>query len=131
MMPGLINDRMNQPLLAGDVVRFVGEPVAVVVTEDSYQGEDATELVDIDYDVRPAVVDMADARSGTPGCCSRGRHQRGGHVRQPRQLRRQPVRRLRGVVSRTIENQRVARPDGDPRGRSGLGRRRPADRVDS
>ena len=44
---------MAQPLLARDVVRFVGEPVAVVVTEQPYQGEDAAELVDVDYDPLP------------------------------------------------------------------------------
>ena len=48
---------MAQPLLAADVVRFVGEPVAVVLTEERYQGEDAAELVDVDYDPLPAVVD--------------------------------------------------------------------------
>ena len=60
-MPGMINDRMGQPLLARDVVRFVGEPVAVIVTEDPYQGEDAAELVDADYDLLPPVLDLASA----------------------------------------------------------------------
>jgi 2-furoyl-CoA dehydrogenase large subunit len=40
-----------------DRVRFVGEPVAVVVATDRYTAEDAAELVDVDYDVLPAVVD--------------------------------------------------------------------------
>jgi aerobic carbon-monoxide dehydrogenase large subunit len=48
---------MAQPLLAGDVVRFVGEPVAAVVTDDAYRGEDAAELVAVDYEPLPAVVD--------------------------------------------------------------------------
>jgi carbon-monoxide dehydrogenase large subunit len=52
---------MAQPLLAADVVRFVGEPVAVVLTDDRYTGEDAAELVDVDYEPLPAVVDPADA----------------------------------------------------------------------
>jgi len=60
-MPGMINERMGQPLLARDVVRFVGEPVAVVVTEDRYQGEDAAELVDADYDPLPPVVGLGEA----------------------------------------------------------------------
>ena len=60
-MPGMINERMRQPLLARDVVRFVGEPVAVIVTEDPYQGEDAAELVDADYDLLPPVLDLASA----------------------------------------------------------------------
>ena len=68
---GDMNDgQMIQQLLARDVVRFVGEPVAVVVTEGRYQGEDAAELVDVDYDPLPAVVDMADAAAETRPCCS-------------------------------------------------------------
>jgi carbon-monoxide dehydrogenase large subunit len=63
-MPGMINDQMGQALLARDVVRFVGEPVAVVVTDDPYQGEDAMELVDADYDPLPPVIDLADAAAG-------------------------------------------------------------------
>ena len=66
-MPDLVDGRMAQPLLARDVVRYVGEPVAVVVTEDPYQGEDAAELVDADYDPLPAVVDPADAADGSRG----------------------------------------------------------------
>ena len=60
-IPGMLNEHMSQPLLAQDVVRYVGEPLAVVVTEARYQGEDAADLVDVDYDVRPAVVDMTEA----------------------------------------------------------------------
>ena len=60
-MAGMINEGMSQPLLARDAVRFVGEPVAVVITDDPYQGEDAAELVDADYDPLPPVIDMAEA----------------------------------------------------------------------
>lgn len=66
MMPNM-NQAMVQPMLATDTVRFVGEPVAVVVTEEPYQGEDAIELVDIDYDPLPAVVDPVAAREGRGG----------------------------------------------------------------
>jgi aerobic carbon-monoxide dehydrogenase large subunit len=45
-----------EPLLAVDRVRFVGEPVAIVITDDRYQGEDAAELVSVDYEPLPAVV---------------------------------------------------------------------------
>ena len=55
------NPKMGQPALARDVVRFVGEPVVAVVTEGRYQGEDASELVDIDYEPLPVVVDMTKA----------------------------------------------------------------------
>jgi aerobic carbon-monoxide dehydrogenase large subunit len=66
MAPNM-NQAMLQTLLASDTVRFVGEPVAAVVTEELYQGEDAIELVDVDYDFLPAVVDMNDALSGDKG----------------------------------------------------------------
>jgi len=45
-----------EPLLAGDVVRFAGEPVALVLTDEHYQGEDAAELVSVDYDPLDAVI---------------------------------------------------------------------------
>jgi aerobic carbon-monoxide dehydrogenase large subunit len=54
----------QEPLLAVDRVRFVGEPVAMVLTDDDYQGEDAAELVSVDYEPLPAVVDPADALAG-------------------------------------------------------------------
>ena len=60
-IPGLINDKMGQPPLAREVVRFVGEPVAVVVTETRAQGQDAAELVDVDYDPLPPMLDPAQA----------------------------------------------------------------------
>lgn len=50
-----------QPLLADGVVRHVGQPVAVVFTEDRYRGPDAAELVEIDYDPLPVVVDPREA----------------------------------------------------------------------
>jgi len=46
----------SEPLLAVDKVRFVGEPVAIVITDDRYQGEDAAELVSVDYEPLGAVV---------------------------------------------------------------------------
>ncbi|MGN6175317.1 MAG: xanthine dehydrogenase family protein molybdopterin-binding subunit [Streptosporangiaceae bacterium] len=52
------------PLLAGDKVRFAGEPVAVVIAEDAYLAEDAAELVEVDWNWLPAVTDIATARDG-------------------------------------------------------------------
>jgi carbon-monoxide dehydrogenase large subunit len=66
MMPAM-NQAMLQPWLATGTVRFVGEPVAVIVTEHPYQGEDAIELVDIDYDFLPAIVDPKDSLAATDG----------------------------------------------------------------
>jgi aerobic carbon-monoxide dehydrogenase large subunit len=53
-----------EPLLATDRVRYAGEPVAMVLTTDLYQGEDAAELVIVDYDPLPAVVDLTEALAG-------------------------------------------------------------------
>jgi carbon-monoxide dehydrogenase large subunit len=47
---------MVRPWLAGEVVRFVGEPIAAVLTETRAQGEDAIELVEVDLEPLPAVV---------------------------------------------------------------------------
>jgi carbon-monoxide dehydrogenase large subunit/6-hydroxypseudooxynicotine dehydrogenase subunit gamma len=56
-----------QPVLAADVVRYVGEPVAVMVADDPYAAEDAAELIDIDIDEEPAVLDAAAAAEpGSP-----------------------------------------------------------------
>ncbi len=47
----------NRPPLAKDVVRFVGDMVAVVVAESRAQAVDAAEAVVVDYDPLPVVVD--------------------------------------------------------------------------
>ena len=49
-----------QPVLAADTVRYVGEPLAVVLATDPYLAEDAAELVDVDIDPAPVVLDAAD-----------------------------------------------------------------------
>ena len=51
-----LGGKWSEPLLAIDKVRFVGEPVAIVITDDQYQGEDAAELVSVDYEPLPAVI---------------------------------------------------------------------------
>src|SRR4051794_25138624 len=56
----MVPTAMQRPWLARDTVRFVGEPVAVVLTEERYQGEDAAELVEVDIDQLPAVVSTVD-----------------------------------------------------------------------
>ena len=48
--------RSRWPMAAG-VVRYEGEPVAVVVAEDAYVARDALELVEVNYEPLPAVVD--------------------------------------------------------------------------
>jgi carbon-monoxide dehydrogenase large subunit len=50
-----------RPPLAEHEVKFVGDPVALIVAENRYIAEDAIELVDIDYDPLPAVADVTKA----------------------------------------------------------------------
>lgn len=47
--------------LAVDKVRYVGEPVAVVVAKNRYLAEDALEAIEVDYEPLPAVVDIEEA----------------------------------------------------------------------
>ena len=47
-------DRYLQPAIARTVVRYVGEPVALVVADDPYIARDAAELIDAVYETRPA-----------------------------------------------------------------------------
>lgn len=50
-----------QHCLAVDKVRNVGEAVVAVVAESRYIAEDAIDLIDVDYEILPAVVDPRDA----------------------------------------------------------------------
>ena len=47
----------TQAVLATDKVRFQGQEVAFVVADDGYSARDALELIDVDYELLPAVVD--------------------------------------------------------------------------
>ncbi len=55
------------PVLAQSKVRYVGDPVALVIAESLGQAKDAAEMIDVDYDVQPAVVNGVDAlKPGAP-----------------------------------------------------------------
>ena len=54
-MPTLSGDR--QAVLATDKVRFQGQEVAFVVAEDRYSARDALELIDVEYEPLPVVID--------------------------------------------------------------------------
>src|SRR5580704_15618825 len=55
------------PILAGETVRFTGEPVAVVIADDPYRAEDAIELVEVDWAPLPAVTSIEQAQApGAP-----------------------------------------------------------------
>ena len=52
--------------VATDIVRYVGEPVAVVVASDRYIARDAADAIVVDYERLPAVVDTEEAMTGKP-----------------------------------------------------------------
>ncbi|NIJ12067.1 carbon-monoxide dehydrogenase large subunit [Saccharomonospora amisosensis] len=52
-----------EPWLADGVVRYVGQPVALVLTQERYQLADAAELVDVDYEPLDAVASIDAALS--------------------------------------------------------------------
>jgi aerobic carbon-monoxide dehydrogenase large subunit len=107
-MPGM-NAEMGQWLLARDVVRFVGEPVAVVVTEGRYQGEDAADLVDIDYEPLPPVIDMTEAATdGSPLLFPAAGTNVAASFGDRAAMAADLFDGCEVVVSRTIANQRVA-----------------------
>ena len=107
--PGaLFNQQMTRRILATDKVRFVGEPVAVVVTEQAYQGEDAVELVDIDYAVLPAVVDFAEAASDKVLLYEEAGTNVAANFGDASQLDEHLFDECEVVTTRTILNQRVA-----------------------
>lgn len=51
-------------MLAGDTVRFVGDPVAVVIAESRSAAQDAAELIVVDYDEKPSVSSLAAVLAG-------------------------------------------------------------------
>ena len=60
-------NRYLQPAIARTVVRFVGEPVALVVADDPYVARDALELIDVGYQPLAACPSVADAlAAGAP-----------------------------------------------------------------
>ena len=104
----MFNKQMFRPVLATDKVRFVGEPVAVVVTEQAYQGEDAVELVDVDYDPLPAVIDLADAVAGQVLLYEEAGTNVAAGFGDPGALDEHLFDGCEVVTTRTILNQRVA-----------------------
>lgn len=56
----------DHPPVAADVVRYVGEAVAVVVASDRYVARDAADAITVEYEELPVVVDPEEAMTGSP-----------------------------------------------------------------
>lgn len=105
-----------QALLAQGVVRYVGEPVALVIARDEYLAADAALLVEVDYDPQPAVVDARTAWqpdapqlfAGTPRNAAFEREYVAGDIDQAEA-------EADVVVTATIRNQRLVPSPIEPR----------------
>ncbi len=64
--PALVHHK-TQYALAPEKVRHVGEPIALVIAENRYLAEDALDLIEVEYEPLPAVVDLeAAAQTDSP-----------------------------------------------------------------
>ena len=115
--------------VAVDIVRYGGEPVAVVVASDRYVARDAAEAIVVTYDMLPAVVDLEtgdDGQADTRACRLSEQHRRGaGAERHRRRARRErwtipPIdaafKKAEVVISQRMVNQRLAPSAMEPRG---------------
>ncbi len=74
---GIFSSTRDQYPIAYDKVRFVGEPVAAVAAVDLETAEEALRLIDVDYEILPAVFDPKEAlQEGAPQV-----HEEAGHNR--------------------------------------------------
>ena len=63
--PATFNPMVTRTMLASDKVRYVGEPIAAVITHDRAQGADAAEAVVVDYEPLDVLVDMEEAAASS------------------------------------------------------------------
>jgi carbon-monoxide dehydrogenase large subunit len=118
----------EQPVLAMDRMRFVGEPVAAVLADDPYRAEDAAEMVFVDYDPLPVVGTMDQARDASLPTLFDGwksnviveREMKGGDLDKARA-------EAAHVIRRTYSTQRQAGVSME--GRGVVAEYNPADRV--
>ena len=104
--------------LTRDRVRYVGEPVAVVIAESRYLAEDALELIDVDYAPLPAVADAR--RALEPGAPILHEVLRGNVVDRLETHRGDAARAMASAPYRVRESFAVQRHTGVPMETRGL-----------
>ncbi len=116
---GLVFHAATQVPLAKGKVRYVGEPIAVVIADSRYIAEDALELIDLDLEPLPAVVDLEAALGAdapriheqlTSNLAAHVKQAKGDYEKARRKAHRVIARRFhydRGVAG-AIENRAVA-----------------------
>ena len=104
----VLNPELPRPPLATDRVRFVGEAVAVVVAETKAAAVDAVELVEVDYDPLPAVVDPEAALANRARRCSSTAATTSPRASAARAGTPDPLADAEVVVRARMVNQRLA-----------------------
>jgi carbon-monoxide dehydrogenase large subunit len=111
-----------QHVLARDRVRFIGEPVALVVAATHEQARDAAEAVVVDYQLLPAVVSIADAlRDGAPQLWEAASHNTCLRAQfGDAELVDRAFGRAELVLEREFRNQRIVNCQMEPRAAIGF-----------
>jgi aerobic carbon-monoxide dehydrogenase large subunit len=105
-----------RPVLAHDRVRFVGEPVAIVVAETMQQARDAAEAIWVEYEELPSVADVRRAVQGSAVLCDGAPDNVAAEARYgDAAAAEQAFRQAAHVVSLEIDNQRVVALSLEPR----------------
>lgn len=102
----VLNEACARPPLAAGKVRFVGEPVAVVVAETRAQAVDAAELVEVDYEPLPPAIDPEDALA--PGASLQFEKLGSNLAAGVRSTGEDPLTGASRVVRLRMVNQRIA-----------------------
>ena len=132
----------RQPVLAQHKVRYVGEPIAVVFAEDPYVAEDAADIVTMEVEELPVLLDARDDARRVLVCprhrgdgAASGLRRRGGRVqvraayRRAEAHQRPALRRAAGDPGSDRPLRRLARRAGAARRRQGAAPEQGADRA--
>ena len=103
--------------LAVERVRYVGEPIAVVVAENIFAARDAAELVEVEYEALPPVIDALDAiKPGAPAIWPAAPDNVALDTQfGDRDATQAALRDAHLVVEQTFRNQRIATAQLEPR----------------
>ena len=113
----------EQPVIAYEKVRYVGEPIAVVLASSVAIGEDALEQIAVEIEELPAVATWQMAVEKSKRAVRRHRHQPLAHVRSAQGRCRRGVQRCALYAPRTHAHRPPLRPHhGATRGDGGVGR---------
>ncbi len=113
----------EQPVIAHDKVRYVGEPMAVVLADSVAIGEDALEAIEVEIESLPPVADWTVAQADKSLLFDRPRHQPLAGVRRRARRRRRGLREGAVCAPREAAHRPPLRPHhGAARRHGGLGR---------